>query len=60
MKDQAQIRVAEANLARSRAQLKNAQAEAARFEQLSKEGISTRTRPGPNRCRSGRANIKKR
>jgi multidrug efflux system membrane fusion protein len=42
VKDQAQLRVAEANLARSRAQLKNAQAEAARFEQLSKEGISTR------------------
>jgi membrane fusion protein, multidrug efflux system len=42
MKDQAQIRVTEANLARSRAQLKNAQAEAGRFEQLSKEGISTR------------------
>src|SRR5262249_53328326 len=35
-------RVADANLARSRAQLKNAQAETARFEQLSREGISTR------------------
>jgi len=34
--------LAEANVARSRAQLKNAKAEAARFEQLSKEGISTR------------------
>jgi len=34
--------VADANLARSRAQLKNAQAESVRFEQLSKEGISTR------------------
>jgi len=42
MKDQAQMHVTEANLARSRAQLKNAQAEAGRFEQLSKEGISTR------------------
>ena len=41
-KDEAQQRVAEANLARSRAQLKNAQQEAQRFEQLSKEGISTR------------------
>ena len=42
VKDQAQLRVADANLARSRAQLKNARAESARFEQLSKEGISTR------------------
>jgi len=41
-KDEAQQRVAEANLARSRVQLKNAQQEARRFEQLSKEGISTR------------------
>ena len=41
-KDQAQIRVAEANLARSQAQLKNTKADAVRFEQLSKEGISTR------------------
>src|SRR6058998_448283 len=41
-KDEAQQRVAEANLARSRAQFKNAQQEARRFEQLSKEGISTR------------------
>jgi multidrug efflux system membrane fusion protein len=41
-KDEAQLRVAEANLARSRAQLKNAKSEATRFEQLSKEGISTR------------------
>jgi membrane fusion protein, multidrug efflux system len=41
-KDQAQIRVAEANLARSQAQLKNTKADATRFEQLSKEGISTR------------------
>src|SRR5438105_5992471 len=41
-KDEAQLRVAEANLGRSRAQLKNAQQEARRFEQLSKEGISTR------------------
>ena len=41
-KDEAQLRVAEANLARSRAQLKNARAESTRFEQLSKEGISTR------------------
>src|SRR6266571_9058828 len=41
-KDQAQLRVAEANLARSRAQLKNAKTESARFEELSKEGISTR------------------
>jgi multidrug efflux system membrane fusion protein len=40
-KDEAQLRVAEANLARSRAQLKNAKAESVRFEQLSKEGIST-------------------
>src|SRR5579862_8896559 len=42
VKDEAQLRVSEANLARSRAQLKNAKAESARFEQLSKEGISTR------------------
>src|SRR6516225_5892370 len=42
LKDEAQLRVAEANLARSRAQLKNARAESTRFEQLSKEGISTR------------------
>jgi multidrug efflux system membrane fusion protein len=41
-KDEAQLRVAEANLARSRAQLKNAQSDASRFQQLSKEGISTR------------------
>src|SRR5437016_5307086 len=41
-KDEALQRVAEANLARSRVQLKNAQQEARRFEQLSKEGISTR------------------
>src|SRR5436309_4808214 len=41
-KDEAQQRVAAANLARSRVQLKNAQQEARRFEQLSKEGISTR------------------
>jgi multidrug efflux system membrane fusion protein len=41
-KDEAQLRVAEANLARSQAQLKNAKAESVRFEQLSKEGISTR------------------
>ena len=41
-KDGAQLRVAEANLARSRAQLQNAKAEWGRFEQLSKEGISTR------------------
>jgi multidrug efflux pump subunit AcrB len=38
----AELKVAEANLARSRAQLKNAQADAVRFEQLSREGISTR------------------
>src|SRR5581483_1474756 len=42
MKDEAQLRVAEANAARSRAQLKNAKAEQTRFEQLAKEGISTR------------------
>src|SRR2546425_7196136 len=41
-KDEAQLRVADANLARSRAQLKNARTESARFEELSKEGISTR------------------
>jgi multidrug efflux system membrane fusion protein len=41
-KDEAQVRVADANTARSRAQLKNAQSEATRFQQLSKEGISTR------------------
>jgi multidrug efflux system membrane fusion protein len=41
-KDQAQLRVAEANLARSQAQLKNTKSDAVRFEQLSKEGISTR------------------
>jgi multidrug efflux system membrane fusion protein len=41
-KDEAQVRVADANAARSRAQLKNAQSETARFQQLSKEGISTR------------------
>ncbi len=41
-KDEAQLRVADANLARTRAQLQNAKAEWARFEQLSKEGISTR------------------
>jgi multidrug efflux system membrane fusion protein len=41
-KAEAELRVAEANLARDRAQLKNAQVEASRFEQLSKEGISTR------------------
>src|SRR5437870_11724677 len=41
-KDEAQLHVAEANVARSRAQLKNAKPEATRFEQLSKEGISTR------------------
>jgi membrane fusion protein, multidrug efflux system len=41
-KDEAQVRVAGANAARSRAQLKNAQSEASRFQQLSKEGISTR------------------
>ena len=42
LKDEAQLRVAEANLARSRAQLRNTKADATRFEQLSKEGISTR------------------
>ena len=41
-KDEAQLRVAQANLARSRAQLKNAKSESTRFEELSKEGISTR------------------
>lgn len=41
-RDEAQLRAAEANLARERAQLKNAQQEAVRFEQLSKEGLSTR------------------
>lgn len=41
-KDQAQLRQAEANLSRSRAQLNNARADAARFEGLSKEGLTTR------------------
>src|SRR5437667_4577106 len=41
-KDESQLRVAEANFARSQAQLKNARSEASRFEQLSKQGISTR------------------
>jgi multidrug efflux system membrane fusion protein len=41
-KDEAQLRVSQETHARSAAQLKNAEADAARFEQLSKEGISTR------------------
>src|SRR5688572_13132016 len=41
-KDEAELRVAEANLSRDQARLKNAEAESRRFEQLSKEGISTR------------------
>jgi multidrug efflux system membrane fusion protein len=41
-RDEAQLRVAQANLARRRAELRNAQSEAARFAELSKEGISTR------------------
>ena len=41
-KDEAELRVAEANLGRDQARLKNAEAESRRFEQLSREGISTR------------------
>jgi multidrug efflux system membrane fusion protein len=41
-KDEAELRVAEANLGRDQARLKNAEAERKRFEQLSREGISTR------------------
>ncbi|HET9220061.1 MAG TPA: efflux RND transporter periplasmic adaptor subunit, partial [Terriglobia bacterium] len=41
-KDEAELRVAEANLSRDQARLKNAEAELRRFEQLSREGISTR------------------
>jgi len=41
-KNEAQLRAAEANLARARAQLKNAQTDAARYAELSKEGLSAR------------------
>jgi len=39
----AELRAAEANLNRSRAQLKNAQVDAARFDQLLKEGVAPRS-----------------
>jgi membrane fusion protein, multidrug efflux system len=41
-RNEAQLRAAEANLARARAQLKNAQTDAARYAELSKEGLSAR------------------
>ena len=41
-KDEAELRVAEANISRDQARLRNAEAESRRFEQLTKEGISTR------------------